>query len=167
MDNGITRYHCNIETAPSYFASICTTHSIEDKLNTIRTARAVDMEICCGGIISLGETAAQRLEMAFTLRELDVDSVPLNILNPIPGTPLEKQPMLPVEEIIRTIAVFRLILPDKALRFAGGRQKAMGEAEYAGYEAGMNALLAGDFLTTFGKSVSSERDKLAEFGYLI
>jgi len=166
-ESGVTRYHHNIETARSYFSQICSTHSYDDKLLTINIARAVGMEICCGGIISMGETSAQRIEMAFALRELDVDCVPINILNPIEGTRLEKQPLISVNEILRTIALFRLILPNKTLCFAGGRQNAMGDKEYAGYDAGINALMVGNFLTTNGKDLKIEIENLSALGYAI
>ncbi len=165
VEAGVTRYHHNIETARSFFSAICTTHSYDDKLNTILIARKAGLEICCGGILSMGETLEQRMEMAFALRDLDVDCIPINILNPIAGTRLEKQQLLSADEILRTIAIFRLILPNKTLRFAGGRQNAMGNEEYKGYEAGINALMVGNFLTTDGKDVESEIENLAKLGY--
>ncbi|WP_310602115.1 biotin synthase BioB [Anaerosporobacter sp.] len=167
VEVGVIRYHHNIETARSFFPSICSTHSYEDKLSTIRIAKEVGLEVCCGGIISMGETAEQRVEMACALRELDIDCVPINILNPIKGTRLETQQLLSVNDILRTIAVFRLILPHKTLRFAGGRQNAMKEEEYAGYEAGINALMVGNFLTTDGKDMNYEIEKLVGLGYSI
>jgi len=163
---GVTRYHHNLETAQSFFPQICSTHSYEDKLNTIRIAREAGMEVCSGGIISMGETPRQRVEMAFALGQLDVDCVPLNILNPIPGTRLEQQPILPVEELLRTIAVFRLILRDKTLRFAGGRENAMGNEEYAGYTAGVNAMIIGDYLTTRGKDWKRELQNMEANGFV-
>lgn len=166
VECGVTRYHHNIETACSFFPHICSTHSYADKLETIRIARTAGMEVCCGGIISMGETPRQRIEMAYALRELDVDSVPINILNPIPGTRLEKQPLLSIDEILRTIALFRLIMPHKTLCFAGGRQNAMGDDEYAGYEAGINALIIGDFLTTHGKDLKEELSHLTALGII-
>ncbi len=161
---GVTRYHHNIETAPSFFLQICSTHSYADKLETIRIARAAGMEICSGGIISMGETPQQRIEMAYALQELNVDCVPINILNPIAGTRLEHHPLLSIDQILRTIAMFRIIMPDKTLCFAGGRQNAMGKDEYKGYKAGINALIAGDFLTTKGKDLKEELSNLTAFG---
>ncbi len=161
---GVTRYHHNIETAPSFFPQICSTHSYADKLETIGIARAAGMQICSGGIISMGETPQQRIEMAYTLRKLNVDCVPINILNPIAGTRLEHQPLLSTDQILRTIAMFRLIMPDKILCFAGGRQNAMGKEEYAGYKAGINALIVGDFLTTQGKDLKEEIANLTALG---
>lgn len=161
---GISRYHHNIETSPSYFPQICSTHSYTDKLHTISVARQVGLEVCCGGIISMGESGRDRVEMALAIRELDVVSVPLNILNPIQGTRLAHQHLLDVDEILRTFAIFRLLLPDKSIRFAGGRENAMGDREIEGYSAGINALIAGNFLTTTGKGIIQELEMLAMLG---
>ncbi len=161
---GVTRYHHNIETCRGFFPEICSTHSYDDKLLTIAVAREHGMEICCGGILAMGESPAQRVEMAFELKALDIDCVPINILNPIPGTRLSNQPPLPVDEILRAIAVFRLVLPDKALRFAGGRERALGERESLGFRAGINALLAGNYLTTNGKPLDREMRNLKAAG---
>lgn len=122
---GVTMYHHNLETSESYFPQICTTHSYQDRINTIKACQAANLEVCCGGIISLGETMGQRFEMAFTLRDLKVQSVPINILNPIKGTVLENQSVLPALEILQTIAIYRFILPEAKLRFAGGRENAL------------------------------------------
>ena len=164
---GVSRYHHNIETSRSYFPQICSTHSYDDKIKTIGIARGAGMEICIGGIIALGETAEQRVEMAFALRALDVDCVPINILNPIAGTRLEHQPPLRADEILRTISVFRLIMPDKPLRFAGGRERALGSEEYRGYAAGINSMLAGNYLTTSGKPFEEEMRALKAGGYTV
>lgn len=112
----------------------------------------------------MGETPEQRVEMAFALKKLEVDCVPFNILHPIPGTRLEHQQLLSVQEILRTIAVFRLVLRDKSLRFAGGRENAMGEEEYKGYAAGINSTLVGNYLTTPGKPLEKERKQLEAAG---
>jgi len=125
------------------------------------------MNICCGGIIAMGETPEQRVEMAFELKELDVDCIPINILNPIPGTRLENQRPLDTDEILRTIAVFRLILPDKMLKFAGGREKALGSDEYSGYAAGINSTLVGNYLTTSGKPFNQEIHNLEAAGFVV
>ncbi|MCP1109003.1 biotin synthase [Lachnospiraceae bacterium PF1-21] len=161
---GVSRYHHNIETSASYFPNICTTHTYDEKLETIHIAREAGLDVCCGGIIAMGESPEQLVEMAFALKELDIDSIPINILNPLPGTRLEKQAPLSVEEILRTIAVFRLILPDRNLRFAGGRERALKEDEYLGYTAGINAMIVGNYLTTPGKTFEQEKNNLARIG---
>lgn len=163
---GVTRYHHNIETSRSFFPQICSTHSYDDKLTTIQLARAAELQVCCGGILGMGETPKQRAEMALALKELDVDCIPINILDPIPGTRLADQKPMPTDDILRTIAVFRLILQHKALRFAGGRTKALGQQEYRGYEAGINAMIAGNYLTTSGKPLTEEIQNLEQAGFV-
>lgn len=164
---GVSRYHHNIETSRSYFAKICSTHSYDDKIETINIAHKAGLEVCCGGIISMGETAEQRVEMIFAIKEMNVTCVPINILNPIAGIRLENQELLNTDELLRTIAVFRLVLPDKPLRFAGGRDKVLGQDEYLGYDAGMNAMIVGNYLTTEGKSFEAEMNNLRKAGYTI
>ena len=164
---GVSRYHHNIETGRSFFPQICSTHSYDDKISTLNIVRQAGLNICCGGIIAMGETAEQRVEMAFELKELDVDCIPINILNPIPGTRLENQRPLDTNEILRTIAVFRLILPDKILTFAGGREKALGSDEYSGYAAGINSTLVGNYLTTSGKPLNQEIHNLEAAGFVV
>ncbi len=161
---GVTRYHHNLETSESYFPHICTTHSYQDRVNTIKACQAADLEVCSGGIISLGETMGQRLEMAFTLRDLKVKSVPINILNPIAGTALEHQSMLPPLKILQTIAIYRFILPEAMLRFAGGRETALRNLQAMGYLAGINATLVGSYLTTSGRTVAEDIQMILDMG---
>lgn len=152
---GVTRYHCNLETSRNFFPSICTTHTYEDKIAVIRLAREAGMEICSGGIIGLGETMLDRIQMAVELRDLKVESVPLNVLNPIPGTPLENNPVPGYEEIRRTIAIYRFLLPSTWIRMAGGRALLADKGELA-IRAGLNALISGDMLTTAGISPAED-----------
>lgn len=162
---GVERYHCNIETSRSFFSEVCTTHTYDDKLRTITEARKAGMEICSGGIIGMGETMTQRIEMAFELRELGVLSIPLNILSPIKGTALEGMPPLDKDEILTTIALFRFINPASYIRFAGGRGFIKPHQERA-LRAGINASIVGDMLTTCGSSsIDEDRVSFTAAGY--
>lgn len=147
---GLKRYHHNLETAESFFPDICTTHSYQERLNTIRIAKEEGFEVCCGGIFGIGESPLQRLEMAFALKELDVDSIPLNFLNPIPGTPLENTPAIPPMEILKIIAIFRFVNPTKDIRICGGRQRNLRGTQPLMYLAGANGIMIGNYLTVAG-----------------
>lgn len=161
-ESGVRRYHCNLETSASFFPKLCTSHTPDEKKATIRAAKEAGMAVCSGGIIGMGETMADRIDLAFELRELDVDSVPINILNPIKGTPLESQPLISEEEVIRTVAVMRFILPDKTLRFAGGRARLSRESMLRIMRGGMNGALIGDMLTSIGNKVDDDRKLFEE-----
>ena len=161
---GVKRYHCNLETASSYFSELCTTHTIEQKKETIRTAQELGMEICSGGIIGMGETMKQRIELAFELKELEVCSVPMNILNPIPGTPLEHLDQLSEQDILRTIAFFRYINPEANIRLAAGRALLTNDGETA-FKSGASATITGNMLTTVAcATIRSDRKMLSDMG---
>lgn len=154
---GLGRYHHNIETSPRYFSAITTTHSFKDRLDTIRAAKAAGLEVCSGGIIGLGESWDDRVEMAFTLRDLDVTSIPINILVPIKGTPLNMTPPLSAIDAIKTIALFRIILRDKIIKVAAGRESVLKDFQAMAFMAGANGMLIGGYLTIKGRSLYEDR----------
>ncbi|MBR6242187.1 MAG: biotin synthase BioB [Ruminococcus sp.] len=161
---GVRRYHCNIETSRRFFPEICTTHTFDDKLKCIARAKKAGFQVCSGGIIGMGETWEDRIDMAFTLRELGVSSVPINALMPIPGTPLENNERLTAEDVIRTVAIFRYIIPDVYIRIAAGR----GLVPDSGRDiflAGANATITGDMLTTTGSDIDSDMAMLKDMGF--
>jgi biotin synthase len=159
---GMETYHHNLETARSFFPQICTTHDYEDDVATIRAAKAVGLKVCCGGIFGLGESFAQRIEMALTLRELHVDSIPLNFLNPVAGTRLESADNLTPLECLTIIAVYRFLLPDKRLSVCGGREKNLRELQSWMFLAGANGTMTGNYLTTPGRPPELDRQMLKD-----
>ncbi|MCX7780038.1 MAG: biotin synthase BioB [Negativicutes bacterium] len=161
---GISRYHHNLETSRSFFHAICTTHTYEERIETIKRIKKAGLQVCSGGIIGLGESWQQRIELAFTLRELDVDSVPINVLNSIKGTAMEGQTRLRPMEILQTFAIFRLILPTKIIRYAGGREHNLGELVPLGFLSGINGMLIGNYLTTQGKGAAEDLAMVANLG---
>lgn len=161
---GITRYHHNLETSESFFNEICTTHTYEDRIATIKRIKAEGLQVCSGGIIGLGENWRQRIELAFTLKELDADSIPVNVLNPIKGTPLENSNRLKPMEILQTFAIFRLVLPTKIIRYAGGREHNLGELVPLGYLSGINGALIGNYLTTAGQGADRDLQTITGLG---
>ncbi|MCD8181114.1 MAG: biotin synthase BioB [Firmicutes bacterium] len=163
-DAGVTRVHNNLETSRRYFPSVCTTHTFDDKLAAIRAAQSAGLTVCSGGIMGLGETAEDRIDMALTLRELGIKSVPLNMLNPIAGTPFEKNKRLTSDDMRRIAAVYRFILPDADIRLAGGRGLIPDKGR-ACFLSGANAAISGDMLTTSGITVETDMELIAELGY--
>ena len=161
--SGVERYHCNIETAPSYFPELCTTHTMREKLQTIEWAKEAGLEVCSGGIIGMGESEAQRVEMAVTLQEIGVVSIPVNVLNPIKGTKLENVPPLAGNEIMRAVAVMRIVNPEADIRLAGGRSLIC-DIEEELLRSGVSAVITGDMLTTSGFDVDSDREMFRRLG---
>ena len=164
---GLTRIHCNLETAPSLFPSLCSTHTQEDKIATLRAARRLGFEICCGGIIGMGETDEQLVEFAFALREIAPDSIPVNVLHPIPGTPLGERGIPDPERVIDAIALLRLVNPSTPLRFAGGRSDMTDETAAACIHVGISAGIAGHLLTTPGGDFDDDRELARRAGYTV
>jgi biotin synthase len=159
---GTHRYNHNLETARSHFPEIVSTHTWEERFDTCQLVREHGMELCCGVLLGMGETVEQRLELLGQLREVEPAEVPLNFLNPRPGTPLADAPLVEPLEAIRWIALFRLALPDVILRYAGGREVTLGELQAMGMTAGINALIVGNYLTTLGRSADEDLQMLED-----
>lgn len=159
---GAVTYHHNLETARSFFPSICTTHDYEQDVATIQNAKAAGLRVCCGGIFGMGETVEQRIELAFTLRELEVDSVPMNFLNPIPGTRLAEADFITPLECLQTIALFRLILPARKLTICGGRERNLRDLQSWMFLAGASGTMIGNYLTTSGRDEAQDRQMLKD-----
>lgn len=163
-ESGVERYHCNLETAPSHFGTLCTTHTPEEKIQTIRWAREAGMSVCSGGIIGMGESEEQRIEFAVALQQLGVDSIPVNVLNPIPGTALEKTPPLSDSEVLRTMAMMRIINPEADIRLAGGRNM-IKRIEARALRCGVSASIVGDMLTTAGSDIDTDKAMFRAQGF--
>ncbi len=159
---GLSRYHHNIETSPRFYKKIVTTHSFAERLATIRAAQAAGLKVCSGGIIGMGETWRDRLAMAMVLKQLDVDSVPINVLVPIAGTPLAGLSPIACADVLKTIALFRIILPDKTIKVAAGRETVLKDFQGAAFLAGANGMLVGGYLTVTGREVAADRLLAAE-----
>lgn len=161
---GVTRVHNNLESSRNYFPQVCTTHSYDEKINAIQNALSVGLEVCSGGIMGLGETMEDRIDMAIMERNLGVTSVPVNLLNPIPGTPYEHNKKLTREEMQRIIAIYRFLLPTANIRLAGGRGL-LDDKGKGCFESGANAAISGDMLTTQGITIDTDKKQLEELGY--
>ena len=161
---GLFRYHHNLGTSRSFFGNICTTHAYEEDVEALRAARSAGLSVCCGGIIGLGEGIGHRIELALTLRDLGVDSVPLNILNPVKGTPLARTPPLPPLEILTTVAVFRFLLPDRDIKQCRGKEKGLRQLLPLGLVAGANSLMIGNDSTTPGRDSGLDREMIEDLG---
>lgn len=165
-DAGLERVHNNLETSENFFSSVCTTHTFDDKINALKAALQSGLSVCSGGIIGLGESMQDRIDLAFSLKELGIKSVPLNILSPVKGTPYENNKPLSEEEILKTISIFRFILPDAFIRLAGGRALLSDKGKKA-FLSGANAAITGDMLTTYGISVDTDMQIIKETGYIV
>ena len=163
-DAGLDRFHHNIETSRRFFPNICTTHDYDERVATLNDAKDIGLSLCSGGIMGLGETMEDRADMAFALREIGVDSVPINFLMPIPGTPLEDADYMTPMEALKTIALFRMILPKKEIRICGGRVSALRDLHPMIFNAGANGLLMGDYLTTRGRDYAMDLSMLSDLG---
>lgn len=162
-DAGVRSYHNNIETSRRFFKSICTTHTFDDKIANIKRAKAAGLSVCSGGIIGMGETMDDRIDMALELSELGISSIPINSLIPIPHTPLENLPTLSEEEILRTVAIFRYINPTSNIRLGAGR-KLIGGNGVAAFTGGASATITGNMLTTSGSTIKRDRETLLSLG---
>ncbi len=161
---GASRIHCNLESSARFFSEVCTTHTYEEKIETLQAARRAGLSVCSGGIMGLGETMEDRIDMALTLRGLGVKSVPVNFLNPIKGTPYDKNILPDDEEKRRIVAIYRFLLPDASIRLAGGRDLIQDKGEGC-FLSGANAAISGDMLTTSGITIKSDMSLLDKLGY--
>jgi biotin synthase len=155
-DAGLSRYHHNVETSRRFYLRIVSTHSFDERIKTIKSAKQAGLEVCSGGIIGMGETWQDRIDMAYTLKKLDVDSIPLNILIPIKGTPLESVTPLSVDDAVRTICIFRIILKDRIIKIAAGREAILKNSQLKAFIAGANGMLIGGYLTVKGASLDAD-----------
>lgn len=161
---GLTRVHNNLETSKRNFKNVCTTHTFEEKIQAIKNAKNAGLNVCSGGIMGLGETMEDRIDMVLTLRELGVLSIPVNMLNPIKGTPFENNKLLTNDEMCRIVAVFRFLIPNAAIRLAGGRGLLEDKGESC-FLSGANAAISGDMLTTSGITIKEDMELLEKIGY--
>lgn len=161
---GVVRYHHNLESSPAFYGNVSKAIRYADKLATVLAAKKAGLETCCGGIFGLGESWEDRVELAMTIRELGVDSVPLNFLRPVEGTPLEKATPLSPREALRVVALFRLMLPDKTIKVCGGREYILRDMQSWMYHAGANGAILGNYLTTTGRPPQEDLQMVADLG---
>ncbi len=166
-ESGVSNYHHNLETARSHFDEICTTHDYDDDIRTVKIAQSAGLRACSGGILGMGESWEQRVELAFTLKKLDVDSIPLNFLNPIPGTRMENMPLLPPMEALKVIALFRIINPEKDIPICGGRERTLKDFQSWVFMAGANGMMIGDYLTTAGRNIEMDIEMIKDMGLTV
>ena len=164
---GVKRYHHNVETSREFYPTICRTHSYEERIKTVAIVQEAGLAVCCGGIIGMGETLDQRIDMAFELRGMSIGCVPINILNPIAGTRLEQIAPLAPLEILKTIALFRFILPQAVIRTAGGREKNLRDLQAMALLGGANGMLVGGYLTTNGRDSQLDIKMINDLGLKI
>ena len=165
-EGGIVVYHHNLETARSFFDQVCTTHPSEDDVETVKMAKAAGLKVCSGGILGLGESWEQRVELAITLRDLDADSIPINFLNPIAGTRMAERPLLLPMEALKCIALFRLINPRKDITICGGREVTLRDLQSWIFAAGANGMLVGNYLTTQGRDIKADMEMIRDLGLI-
>ncbi|MDR2861561.1 MAG: biotin synthase BioB [Syntrophobacterales bacterium] len=163
-ESGVTTYHHNLETARSFFREICTTHDYDDDINTLRQVKEAGLRVCSGGILGLGESWEQRIELACTLRDLDVDGIPLNFINPVAGTRMENQPLLAPLDALKCIALFRFINPGKEILICGGRELTLGDLQSWIFMAGASGFMAGNYLTTAGRNIQDDWNMIRALG---
>lgn len=170
-DAGFTRYHHNLETSERFYPEICTTQRWRDRFETVRRAKTLGLEVCCGALFGLGETWKDRIDLASALKELEVDSVPVNFLSPVAGTPLGEKfsntPPLSSDEALRIVALLRILLPETSIRICGGRPGTLGNRQSELFDAGADALMTGDYLTTTGYSIQSDREMIRNAGLFL
>ncbi len=164
VSSGVEMINHNLETSENYYTNICTTHTFKDRVDTIKIAKSAGLKICSGGVFGVGESIGDRLDLAFKLKELDVDTIPMNFLNPVKGTPLSsEEPLMPME-ILKIIAVFRFIFPDKEIKIAGGREENLRDVQSWMFYAGASSTMIGDYLTTSGKLPEDDLQMIKDLG---
>ncbi|MCK5288498.1 MAG: biotin synthase BioB [Candidatus Omnitrophica bacterium] len=161
-DSGLERYHHNIETSKNFYPNIVSTHTFKERVDTIKSAKEIGLEVCSGGIIGMGESWQDRIDMANILKDLDVDSVPINLLVPIAGTPLEALELISCNAAIRTICIFRIILKDKIIKIAAGRETILKDFQGMGFMAGANGMIIGGYLTIKGRDVTEDQNLISQ-----